>query len=77
MSEVALPGLRGGSPAAALALYGIASLLPAGSTVRWMDDDRGDWVVAVDASVPDLAALSTILVDAIKADGLALSVNVR
>jgi len=72
MSEVVLPGLRGGSPAAALALYGIASLLPAGSTVRWVEDGPGDWVVAVDADMPDLAALSTILVDAIKADGLGL-----
>jgi len=70
MSEVVLPGLRGGSPAAALALYGIASLLPAGATVRWVEGGRGDWVVAVDAGMRDLAALSTILVDAVKADGL-------
>lgn len=71
MSEVALPGLRGGSPAAALALYGIASLLPRGSTVRWAEDGRGDWMAAVDAGVLDLATLSGSLFDAIRADDLA------
>ena len=70
MSELVLAGLRGGSPAAALALYGIASLLPAGSTVRWLEHGSGDWVAAVDAGAADLSALSVVLVDAIKADGL-------
>lgn len=70
MSEVLLPGLRAGSPAGALALYGIAWLLPAGSTVRWVDDGHGGWLAAVDAGTANLGALSTIVVDAIKANGL-------
>lgn len=70
MSELLIPGLRGGSPAAALALYGIASLLPANSTARWVQDG-GDWTAALDVDVSDLVALAERLVNAINADGLA------
>lgn len=70
MTELVLPGLRGGSPAAALALYGIAWLVPAGSTMRWVGNGLGDWVAAVDADVPDIAAMSATVVEAIKVDDL-------
>lgn len=68
---LALLGLRGDSPAAALALYGIAYLLGSDATVRWTGVAASGWHAEVTAEdCGDLAELADRLVEAIAADPL-------
>jgi hypothetical protein len=69
---IRLPGLRGESPAAALALYGISHLLGEEATVSWVADERGaGWCAEVTSSrTGGLDELCRALVDAVVADPL-------
>lgn len=70
-APIALPGLHAASPAAALALYGIAQLLAPTGTVRWTADRVAGWhaEAAVDGCA-DLDGLVERLVGEITRDPL-------
>lgn len=67
---VALPGLRADSPAAALALYGLAALVGPGA-IRWAGDAQAGWHGELSAEpCESLDGLAEVAVDAINADPL-------
>lgn len=73
---IALPGLRPDSPAAALALYGIAYLLGEGTAVRWAPDGASGWHAEVSSDdCADLDGLVERLVEAIRLDALTTVVD--
>jgi len=68
---IELPGLRADSPAGALVLYGLASLLPRSARVRWKTSSSLSWHAEVsDEGLHDLGQLVGLVVEAIKADSL-------
>jgi hypothetical protein len=70
-TSIPLPGLRGESPAAALALYGIAQVLAPDVTVRWASDGDSEWrAEVISARCADLDGLIETLIDAIQSDPL-------
>jgi hypothetical protein len=70
-AAIELPGLRAESPAAALALYGIARLVESTATVRWMQGTAAGWHGEVVTGVAgDIDGLVSILVERIATDSL-------
>jgi hypothetical protein len=70
-TSIPLPGLRAESPAAALALYGIAQVLAPDVSVRWASSGDSEWCAEVISSrCADLDALVETLTDAIQSDPL-------
>jgi hypothetical protein len=70
MSEIPLTGLRGDSPAGALALYGVAALLEDDATVRWAGAE-GRWHAAVAGpAVGGVDELAHLLAERVAADAL-------
>lgn len=70
MSEIHLTGLRGDSPAGALALYGVAGMLADDARVRWVGDE-GQWhALVATGAVDDIDALAALLAERIVADPL-------
>lgn len=70
-ATIELPGLRAESPAAALALYGIAGLIESNATVRWQESATGGWHGEVVTGVAgDIDGLASVLVERIAADSL-------
>lgn len=67
---VPLAGLRADSPAAALALYGLAAIAGA-STVRWTSDAQGSWHGELSSPrLEDLAQVAQAALEAIEAGPL-------
>lgn len=70
-TSILLPGLRAESPAAALALYGIAKALAPDVSVRWTTREDSGWrAEVIGARCADLDGLVETLIDAIKSDPL-------
>lgn len=70
-AAIPLPGLRGDSPAATLALYGIAHLLAPNVSVRWASQGDSEWHAEItSARCSDLDGLIWALMDAIGSDPL-------
>ena len=70
-APIPLPGLRAESPAAALALYGIAHLLAPDFSVRWTSQGDSEWhAEVVSARCADLDGLVKTLIGAIQSDPL-------
>ena len=70
-ASIPLSGLRADSPAAALALYGIAHLLAPDVSVRWTGDGDSGWHAEVSsARCADLDTLVEALIEAIGSDPL-------
>ena len=70
-ASIPLPGLRADSPAAALALYGIAHLLAPDVSVRWTSQRDSEWHAEVSsARCPDFDGLVEALTEAIGSDPL-------
>jgi hypothetical protein len=70
-TTIPLPGLRAESPAAALALYGIANLLAPDASVRWGSRGDSEWSAEViSPECADLTELAKTLIDAIHSDPL-------
>jgi hypothetical protein len=68
-SPLRLSGLRADSPAAALALYGIAHLLGSKTTVRWTPEDSSGWHAEITSDrCTDLDELLDLLLAGIRED---------
>jgi hypothetical protein len=70
-ASIPLPGLRADSPAATLALYGIAHLLASDVSVSWTSDGDSGWHAEVSSvRCADLDRLVESLIEAISSDPL-------
>jgi len=70
-ASIPLPGLRADSPAAALALYGIAQVLAPDASVRWASRGDSEWrAEVINARCSDIDGLVEMLIDAIQSDPL-------
>jgi hypothetical protein len=70
-ASIPLPGLRADSPAAALAVYGIAQVLAPDASVRWASRGDSEWrAEVINARCADLDGLVETLIDVIQSDPL-------